>query len=599
MRGASIGRGLRLALLGLTLTLLAVIVLGVAALYGARADYERALAQSHALEGAAEQLGAAGVLEQATRLRARGDFPGALARARRAFDAQARRARALAAGDPASLRLVVERQSLQDRIRDAGPAETGGAARVLGVVRPALTADAREATESLVARQEERRAAARARARDETRTAVITILGAGLLTLVAALLLVRGLVGRVRRPLDDLVGATTRLASGDLRQGVSTEGPREIRELSESFNTMATELRGAHERIEHERRKLAVTIESLGDGLAVCDPAGRVTAFNPRAAHMIPGLAVGEPLDAEGGVLPSIEDAIGGEAMIEAGGRALAVTASPLETGTGGTVWTIRDTTERVRLERMKSDFVAAASHELRSPLTSIKGFAELLGHSDDLTAKQREATDIIRASTDRLVGLVDDLLEVARIEAGRVSVVQQTIRIEPLVEETARLMAPRIEASGQRLELALSPDLPPVLADGRRVRQILDNLLANAHLYSGEGGRIEVRCEPAGDEVEIAVADDGHGMTREELEHAFDRFYRGDRAGMLVPGTGLGLWIVRSLAELQGGSVEVASEAGRGSTFTVRLPRAPAGAEIEAEPAPARPPATARSAGG
>ena len=598
MSGASIGRGLRVALLGLTLTLLAVIVLGVAALYGARADYERQLAESYALEGAAGQLEAAGVLEQATRLRARGGSPGALARARRAFDAQARRARALAEGDPESLRLVIERQSLQDRVRDAGPAEAAGAARVLSVIRPAVTADGREVTGSLIGRQAERRESARARASDETRTAVIAILGAGLLTLVAALLLVRGLVGRVRRPLDELVGATTRLASGDLRQGVSTEGPREVRELSESFNTMAAELRVAHERVEHERRKLAVTIESLGDGLAVCDTSGRVTAFNPRAGQMIPGLSVGEPLDAEGGVLPRTEDAIGGETMIEAGGRALAVTASPLETGTGGTVWTIRDTTERVRLERMKSDFVAAASHELRSPLTSIKGFAELLGRSDGLTAKQREATDIIRASTDRLVGLVDDLLEVARIEAGRVSVVQQTIRIEPLVEETARLMAPRIEASGQRLELALPADLAPALADGRRVRQIVENLLANAHLYGGESGRIEVRCRNAGDDVEIAVIDDGHGMTREELEHAFDRFYRGDRAGMLVPGTGLGLWIVRSLAELQGGSVEAASEAGHGSTFTVRLPRAPADAQVEPAPPSERPHATARSAG-
>jgi signal transduction histidine kinase len=556
---------------------LVVIGLGVAALYGAREDYEAELAESHALEGAGEQLEAAAVLEQVARLRSESAPAGAVAAARRGFDARAQRARALAQADPESLRLLIERAALQDRIRDAGPARAAGAAQVLEVVRPALISRARETSRALVDRQIERREEARAQAADETRTAVIAIAAAALITLVAALLLVRSLLRRVRRPLDELVEATSRLAGGDLRQGVSTGGPREIRELSEAFNTMAADLRLAQERIEHERSKLAVTIESLGDGLVVCDPSGRVTAHNPRASQLVPGLAVGEPIDAEGGVLPAVEKAIGGEAMIEAGGRNLAVTAAPLETGAGGTVWTIRDTTERVRLERMKSDFVAAASHELRSPLTSIKGFAELMGRSGDLTERQREATDIIRASTDRLVGLVDDLLEVARIEAGRVSVEPRPIALAPLVEETARLLAPRLEGKRQAVEVDVAADLPPVLADPRRVRQILENLLANAHLYTGDGGRVEVRARSVAGAVEIAVADTGRGMSAEELEHAFDRFFRGERAGMLVPGTGLGLWIVRSLAELQGGSVEAATEIGRGSTFTVRLPRAPA----------------------
>jgi signal transduction histidine kinase len=245
-------------------------------------------------------------------------------------------------------------------------------------------------------------------------------------------------------------------------------------------------------------------------------------------------------------------------------------------------VWTIRDITERVRLERMKSDFVAAASHELRSPLTSIKGFVELLDRSQGLAAKQREAVEIIRASTDRLVELVEDLLEVTRIEAGQVAIDVRALELGEVVREAAALLSPRIGSSRQELAVELPKDLPPVLADARRLQQIVENLLTNAHLYTAAGGRIEVRGGASEREVSITVSDTGRGMSGEELEHAFDRFYRGRQHSTLAPGTGLGLWIVRSLAELQGGSVEVTSELGRGSSFTVRLPRARSGAAAE-----------------
>jgi PAS domain S-box-containing protein len=338
----------------------------------------------------------------------------------------------------------------------------------------------------------------------------------------------------------------------------------------------------------------------VGDGVFLVERETRaIRLWNP-AAEAITGLREQDVLGA------SVDEAIPGWAdvrnlvpttdspgdaaatraqtvPIDVHGRELWLSIAGVELD-DGVVYAFRDLTQERMLERMKSDFVAAASHELRSPLTSIKGFAELMGRSDDLTDRQREATDIIRASTDRLVGLVDDLLEVARIEAGRLSVEPRPVAIGPLVEETAGLLAPRLEAKRQRLELDLAPDLPLAFADARRVRQILDNLFANAHLYTGEGGRIAVRGRGRDDTVEIAVADTGRGMTAEEIEHAFDRFFRGERAGMLVPGTGLGLWIVRSLVELQHGEVKVESELGRGSAFTVRLPRAPAGARRPAD---------------
>jgi CheY-like chemotaxis protein len=248
-------------------------------------------------------------------------------------------------------------------------------------------------------------------------------------------------------------------------------------------------------------------------------------------------------------------------------------------------VWTIRDVSERARLERLKSEFVATASHELRSPLTSIKGFVELLAATGkDLNDRQREFVEIIELSTNRLVDLVNDLLDVARVEAGRVEIHRRPTDMGDAVREVATLLRPRIDEKAQRLTLDVPDDLPLALADPSRVRQILTNLLTNAHLYTDSGGAIAVALHGTPHHVVMEVSDSGRGMTEEEIEHAFDRFYRGRGEGQ-PGGTGLGLAIVRSLVELHGGTVAIASSPEEGTRFTVRVPRA---AEIAAGlPAP------------
>jgi CheY-like chemotaxis protein/two-component sensor histidine kinase len=219
---------------------------------------------------------------------------------------------------------------------------------------------------------------------------------------------------------------------------------------------------------------------------------------------------------------------------------------------------------------------VATASHELRSPLTSIKGFVELLEHSSDgMTERQREFIEIILKSTDRLVELVNDLLDVARIEADYVEINRRDIDVGEVIHEVVELIAPRVESKQQRLTSYVSPTLPPATADPGRVRQIVANLLTNAHLYTPEGGTIHVGVEPDRAWVQIAVQDSGVGMTPDEVERIFDRFYRaGNRSGS-NPGTGLGLSIVKSLVDLHGGQISVESEPGHGTVFRVLLPAA------------------------
>ncbi|MBV9002380.1 MAG: response regulator, partial [Solirubrobacterales bacterium] len=338
---------------------------------------------------------------------------------------------------------------------------------------------------------------------------------------------------------------------------------------------MSEDLANAQRRIEEERRRLAVIIESLGDGLIVTEPESLIIAtVNPRAAELVPELSVGHRADAEDSPLPDLEAALSGETLVEHHGRSLAVTAARLGTAADGVVWTVRDVSERARLERARSEFVATASHELRSPLTSIKGFVELLERtSEGMTDRQREFIEIILKSTDRLVELVNDLLDVARIEADRIEINRRPIDVGEIALEVVELIVPRLDAKDQRLSSYVAPTLPPAMGDPGRVRQIVANLLTNAHLYTPEGGDIRVRVEPDRAWVQIVVEDSGVGMTQEEMERVFDRFYRaGNRSGS-NPGTGLGLSIVKSLVDLHFGQVTVDSAPSRGTIFRVRLP--------------------------
>jgi signal transduction histidine kinase len=234
-----------------------------------------------------------------------------------------------------------------------------------------------------------------------------------------------------------------------------------------------------------------------------------------------------------------------------------------------------REASQRDRLDRLKDEFVLTASHELRSPLTSVQGFAELLMlDRDSLTPKQVETVEIILDNCRHLVRLLNDLLDLARSDAGRLAITPQPTEVAPLVEDVVRTMRAQTEGASQTLTQQIETNLPPICVEGDRIRQILVNLLTNAHEYSPEGASIEVTARVLGAEVEISVSDNGPGIPEQQLEHVFERFVRGD-AGLTqrVGGTGLGLAISKSLIELHGGTIAAESTPGIGSTFTMRLP--------------------------
>jgi signal transduction histidine kinase len=230
------------------------------------------------------------------------------------------------------------------------------------------------------------------------------------------------------------------------------------------------------------------------------------------------------------------------------------------------------------RLDEIKSQFVSVAAHELRSPLSSIIGYVEILLDRDagPLTDHQREFLETVQRSGHRLLTITNNLLDVNRIETGRVELLLEPTDLSALAASVAAELAPQLEARAQRLALSAAPGLPPVWCDEVRAAQILGNLLSNASKYTPDGGMITVRVEPAGEEgfLQVAVADDGVGISPEDQTRLFNRFFRaGSGSSTGASGTGLGLYITRSLVELHGGHIWFESELDKGSTFFVTFP--------------------------
>ncbi|HKZ56044.1 MAG TPA: GAF domain-containing protein [Anaerolineales bacterium] len=245
-----------------------------------------------------------------------------------------------------------------------------------------------------------------------------------------------------------------------------------------------------------------------------------------------------------------------------------------------GTVSIFRDITRSVEVDRLKSEFVGTVSHELRTPMTSIKGYVEILlsDAAGDLNEQQRRFLEIVNENTERLTMLVNDLLDLSRIEAGKVELSFQHLDVGSLLEEAKDLVLRRSQEQSKAMQIVVeaSEALPAILGDPDRVRQILFNLVNNSFNYTNPGGRIFVRARRLSGEIAIDVADNGIGIPPGDQVRIFERFFRGEQAlNMGVAGTGLGLAIVAQLIEMHGGKIWVVSEGepGKGSVFTFTLP--------------------------
>jgi PAS domain S-box-containing protein len=367
------------------------------------------------------------------------------------------------------------------------------------------------------------------------------------------------------------------------------------------------ELQRLHGEVAQQHARLLATLETVPAALVILDPHGRIVLQN-KAAEALLGRPP-EGVEAQRvywrGFFVMNKDrtparprewaplrALGGETVMaqelsvrRPNGKVvpIVVSAAPLRDEAGrvvGAVSAFQDVTPLLALEQMKTDFVATVSHELRTPLTSVRGALQLVLADEAITdPDQRQLLTVALNNAERLIRIVNDILDISKIESGRLPLDKRPCRVEELLRVAQQSVAPIAAATDVRLESQLAPDLRPVLVDFDRIVQALVNLLSNAVKFAPAGSAIHVRgVNGENGTVDIAIQDTGAGISAEDQQQLFQKFQQVDgSASRRVGGTGLGLSITKALVEQHGGSIAVQSEVGAGSTFTIRLPAADA----------------------
>lgn len=400
------------------------------------------------------------------------------------------------------------------------------------------------------------------------------------------------LVRRLTGSLAQLAKAATAYAKGEWSASVPTPTIRETRQLSEALAAMAHAVRKHIDELTTERNQATAILESMAEGVIAVDPQGRILLMNP-AANVLLGLT-GQPVrdkslfeairyhelqEVVRTVLREHQRATQDIAVFQPQERRLRLHAIPCRGGglTGPcAVLVIQDVTESHRYEQLRREFVANVSHELKSPLTSIRSLTETLleGALND-PAHNTRFVRLIDEDAARLTRLIDDLLALSQIESQAVPLKLSVVELKPLVESVAASLQPGI---GQR-RLSVTVDMPHGLlarADPDRLRQVLANLLDNAVKYNKDGGTVRIVAARHDGWIKVTVADSGVGIPEQDLPRIFERFYRVDKArSRELGGTGLGLSIVKHIVEAHGGSVSVESEPDRGSRFFFTVPHA------------------------
>ncbi|MGH9713484.1 MAG: ATP-binding protein [Candidatus Acidiferrales bacterium] len=428
-----------------------------------------------------------------------------------------------------------------------------------------------------------------------------SLLVASLVVLILAMIVSLGFSQMFSTRVQRLKDFSRRVAEGDFRPLTPEASRDELADLGDALNETARRLELEIRQLSGERNRSSAILRSMVEGVAVIDAQERLVFCNRAFSEILnldPSSVEGRPmieLVRISGLLGLIRRALQGEEGLQSDiamgivqQRSFAVTAAPVNaldavgggvSGTAekpsGAVVVLHDVTELRRLERVRQDFVANVSHEFKTPLTAIQGFAETLlaGALDDPNNNKR-FLEIIRDHAARLARLTDDLLKLARIEAGKLEIEFFAVGITELIEACAETAL--LKASRKQITLIIDnpPGLPPVRGDAGLLRDVLQNLLDNAIQYTPVGGQIQVNATAGPREAVVTVADNGIGIPLAEQERIFERFYRVDAArSREAGGTGLGLSIAKHIVEAHGGRLWVESNVGSGSRFSFSIP--------------------------
>lgn len=418
-----------------------------------------------------------------------------------------------------------------------------------------------------------------------------------IVSLVITSLLVVILARTITSPVKEITEQATLMADGDFNRKVSLRSEDEIGQLAYAFNHLAAHLRNALAEKEEEKEKLESVLANMSDGVIATDSLGQVIVKNEWAEKLLERpVEIGDTID---NILPSntlIELPLTKERQTylelkpddPETDTILNVTFTPIrlkEENTYGMVIVLEDVTEQKRLDQQRKDFVANVSHELRTPLTTIKSYLEAL---DDGAMEEPELAkrflNVTRQEADRMTRLIQDLLQLSRLDSRKVTFHKQQISLEPLLREVTDHFSFQCKERYISLTLYIHSILPQIFADRDKLHQVLDNLVSNAVKYTPDGGSIAIVAQTNMEGmIEVGIADTGIGIPRKDLSRIFERFYRVDKArSRSLGGTGLGLAIAQEIVHHHKGKIEIDSIYKKGTLVSFTLPPVTGGKKHE-----------------
>jgi len=415
---------------------------------------------------------------------------------------------------------------------------------------------------------------------DDTLTEVrLLIFVVGVIAFTATTFFAFFLSSRITSPLRQMKETAHRIAEGDFHAEIPIRTTDEIGELAASLNTMATRLNQLVDALSKEKEQLASVLRSMVDGVVMIDAEGNVVVANPPAEHFLRDWRYEHP-DEPFPLYGYYEQVVrGGYEVAEdipVQGRIWSLVMVPLmdKEQIRGAVAVIRDMTRERKLDKMRNDFVANVSHELRTPLSMLQGYSEAI--VDDMVAtpeEHKELAQIIYDESVRMTKLVNELLSLARMEAGHVELFKERVELRPYLERIHRKF--NNLAREQDISLSLEVATPHQYADfdPDRMEQVLTNLIDNALRHTPSQGSVSIRAR--GEKVLwLEISDTGSGIPQEDLPFVFERFYKADKARTRgrAGGTGLGLAIAKNIIDAHGGTISVQSKLGEGTTFTISI---------------------------